>query len=617
MRLPSCLFFCTNCYILSLPPTFSGFPFLTCLNLFMHTRLANPSNTKAVEILISSCPRLQSFKLNAFRVEDLVIRAPELQELIVQGIFDNLLRIEGTANIGTLDLRVSCVLENDLGEWKQVCNTRSPDLPAIKFERLKVLELLHAKMRVHCCCELLRINESSTFPSLKHVEIETLGIHNDLEVIKYLLASSPALEKMTVVLYSSPWPSGYESEFKLNLAKKLMHFGRPQQQRSFSRCNNTFVCYGATSDMNQQAALQESNDIISNLPRQITECILMRLPYHHAVQTSILSRYWRCKWVMLPHIILDQKFYEYVLKRFKNRTFEASQAYSDIISNILLRHIGPIDKFVLCIPSWFPLKKADLSQWLQFVARHGIKEFTLANIHHVRSPKLPSCLYSFENLRMLAFYNCHDLNLPPTFKAFPHLKFMDLDLYFTKLLGPLEAQMLENLIFLCSWLEHLKLIEIMTNLTICAPNLQELVVKGILSTSLSLRETRNIKVIAMDVVLFKDVGLKRSMNEFFGSLLSCQKLVLDKQFHLPMLGCHVFCDLAPPKKLGKELEALITLRILEVPLNCNYAVHFILCLLRSSPNLQRLFIDHMGFSSESFLVQLDYATFMIMDVWFH
>ncbi|XP_021775568.1 F-box/FBD/LRR-repeat protein At1g13570-like [Chenopodium quinoa] len=179
---------------------------------------------------------------------------------------------------------------------------------------------------------------------------------------------------------------------------------------------------------NSKQLCKESNDIISNLPLEVTEYILEHLPFHHAVRMSILSRYWRYKWVMLPHITLDQKFFEYVLKRFINRISEASQAYSDIISNILLRHIGRIDKFVLFMPSWFPLK-ADLSQWLQFVSRHGIKEFALVNNNHSLSPKLPSCLYSFETLTQLTLYNCHDLNLPPTFKGFPHLKFMELEVH--------------------------------------------------------------------------------------------------------------------------------------------------------------------------------------------
>uniref|UniRef100_A0A803KVE4 F-box/LRR-repeat protein 15/At3g58940/PEG3-like LRR domain-containing protein n=2 Tax=Chenopodium quinoa TaxID=63459 RepID=A0A803KVE4_CHEQI len=327
----------------------------------------------------------------------------------------------------------------------------------------------------------------------------------------------------------------------------------------------------------------------------------MRLPYDHAVRTSILSRYWRYKWVMLPNIILDPKFFECVLKRFKNRTCEASQAYSDIISNILLRHIGPIVKFVLCIPSWFPLK-ADLSQWLRFIARHGIKEFTLAN-YHVQSPKLSSCLYSFENLRVLELYNCHDLNLPPTFKGFPHLKVMDLDLRDAVLVGPLEEQTLENLISLCSRLEHLKL-NINASLTICAPNLQELVVKGKLS-SLSLKDTRKIKLLAMDVELFEDDGLKRSMNEFFGSLLSCQTLVLDKEFCLPMDRSFKECSGKSVQNKGNFTLPCLKYVVFNFKLMRSVELELIKLVLACSPALEvmAIVLNELFFDEEKLQVE--------------
>uniref|UniRef100_A0A803KVE2 FBD domain-containing protein n=2 Tax=Chenopodium quinoa TaxID=63459 RepID=A0A803KVE2_CHEQI len=113
--------------------------------------------------------------------------------------------------------------------------------------------------------------------------------------------------------------------------------------------------------------------------------------------------------------------------------------------------------------------------------------------------------------------------------------------------GALEAQMLEKLISLCSRLQKLTLCILgkMINFTICAPELQDLVVKDIMS-SLSLKATGNIKTIGVDA-------------------------------------------------LGEDLESLQTLKLLEVPLNCNYAVPFILCLFRSSPHLQRLCINASSF----------------------
>uniref|UniRef100_A0A803L7G7 FBD domain-containing protein n=2 Tax=Chenopodium quinoa TaxID=63459 RepID=A0A803L7G7_CHEQI len=53
------------------------------------------------------------------------------------------------------------------------------------------------------------------------------------------------------------------------------------------------------------------------------------------------------------------------------------------------------------------------------------------------------------------------------------------------------------------------------------------------------------------------------MREFFGSLLSCQMLVLHKSFWYTMRNCKLYCDLEPPEKLGKDLESLQTLKLLE------------------------------------------------------
>ncbi|KAI8527431.1 hypothetical protein RHMOL_Rhmol12G0074900 [Rhododendron molle] len=54
---------------------------------------------------------------------------------------------------------------------------------------------------------------------------------------------------------------------------------------------------------------RSTSDIISNLPSTVTENILKGLPLRDAVRTSVLSSKWRYKWVTLPQMVFDNKFF--------------------------------------------------------------------------------------------------------------------------------------------------------------------------------------------------------------------------------------------------------------------------------------------------------------------
>lgn len=49
-------------------------------------------------------------------------------------------------------------------------------------------------------------------------------------------------------------------------------------------------------------------DRISNLPTNIFDLILERMPIRCAVRTSILSRNWRYTWADCPTLVFDKKF---------------------------------------------------------------------------------------------------------------------------------------------------------------------------------------------------------------------------------------------------------------------------------------------------------------------
>ncbi|MCE2055106.1 hypothetical protein HAX54_041991 [Datura stramonium] len=51
-------------------------------------------------------------------------------------------------------------------------------------------------------------------------------------------------------------------------------------------------------------------DIISNLPGDVINVILMCLPLQDAVRTSVLSRKWRYNWAKLPKLTLDHTLWK-------------------------------------------------------------------------------------------------------------------------------------------------------------------------------------------------------------------------------------------------------------------------------------------------------------------
>ncbi|XVF43353.1 hypothetical protein PTKIN_Ptkin02bG0033600 [Pterospermum kingtungense] len=63
--------------------------------------------------------------------------------------------------------------------------------------------------------------------------------------------------------------------------------------------------------MDREGQRMKNSDIISNLPDNITERILARLPIQDAVRTSVLSRNWRYKWTTLPDLVFDARGYHY------------------------------------------------------------------------------------------------------------------------------------------------------------------------------------------------------------------------------------------------------------------------------------------------------------------
>ncbi|WMV28084.1 hypothetical protein MTR67_021469 [Solanum verrucosum] len=83
-------------------------------------------------------------------------------------------------------------------------------------------------------------------------------------------------------------------------------------------------------------------DVLRNLPENVLDDILIRVPLRDAVRTSILSKKWRYNWCRLPELTLDQTLWDST-----NQSIPFVTRFTDIIYHLLVLHVGPITKFIL------------------------------------------------------------------------------------------------------------------------------------------------------------------------------------------------------------------------------------------------------------------------------
>ncbi|KAF7123283.1 hypothetical protein RHSIM_Rhsim12G0067500 [Rhododendron simsii] len=91
-----------------------------------------------------------------------------------------------------------------------------------------------------------------------------------------------------------------------------------------------------------------TSDIISHVPGNILDKILMCLPLQDAVRTSILSRKWRYAWVKLPQLLYDVVIADDVLSSLISNC----PLLEDLTLHTSLRSlevVGPNLKFVCCV----------------------------------------------------------------------------------------------------------------------------------------------------------------------------------------------------------------------------------------------------------------------------
>ncbi|CAL5338520.1 unnamed protein product [Camellia sinensis] len=316
-----------------------------------------------------------------------------------------------------------------------------------------------------------------------------------------------------------------------------------------------------------------NSDIISNLPDNILEKILMRLSILEVVSTSVLSKTWRYTWTRLSQLVFDDTFCKGVLRKEKNKLMMT-------IYHIMLFHRAPIVKFSLCFSGLESCPEID--PLILIVSNNEIQEFILL-IWKGEPYKLPSSLFSCQQLKRLNL-RCCMIKPPPAFKGFK--KLLSLELREIVITG----DVLSSLISSCRLLERLTVgcSTSLDCLEIDAPRLKFLCCEGHFSSICFKNTPKLFKVsiyllVEMDVPVFKQARPSKLVT-LLGSLPVIDFLRLD-YFYIQYMAAD-----GVPKRLPTTLKRLKTLRLTEICFGELEEILVMLCLIRSSPNLQKMTI---------------------------
>ncbi|KAH9607036.1 hypothetical protein KSS87_013811 [Heliosperma pusillum] len=227
-------------------------------------------------------------------------------------------------------------------------------------------------------------------------------------------------------------------------------------------------------------------DLFGNVPDIVIDKIIEKLPIRMAAQTSVLSKPWRRAWLSLKSLVFKSDFWG-------QQTSSDWRQHSQIISDILLYHNGPIHDFCLYIPSDASDAGLNPSRWISFLSNNGVRKIGMIN-----SYGKTDSTYIFRCSELVDLYlTGFKLNPPPTdFRGFPNLKHLVLlNIVF------IEQNFFNSLIENCRKLETIELgcWSGLDHIVIDAPNLQTLVLLANFE-SLGFRNVQSLKSVSIHLI---------------------------------------------------------------------------------------------------------------------
>ncbi|CAM8899424.1 unnamed protein product [Rhodiola kirilowii] len=326
-------------------------------------------------------------------------------------------------------------------------------------------------------------------------------------------------------------------------------------------------------------------DRISDLPNNIiTDCILDRIPIHDVVATSILSKGWRHKWRTIPNLVFDTDFFHRVSEARKLRGVGNARLklkYSNIIGKIMLLHLGPIHKFVLHVPYVWNRLPPDLSSWMVFVSQNEIKELTI-EARNEWMVGVPSYVFQCNELRHLKLH-LHELDLhpPQDFRGFCNLLSLDL----SGILCGGESE-ISNLVSKCTLLERLSLdcTGCTHPVVIDAPRLLFLHAHFNANAFLKLKNVCSLTAISLQFSISCRLNLC-DLFDVFGSVPKVETVTLRPLQYIKAMPQDA------PTSFPTTLHNHTSLTLLKIDILSPQCIYFVLCILKSSPNLQKLNLE--------------------------
>ncbi|XP_058193475.1 F-box/FBD/LRR-repeat protein At1g13570-like isoform X2 [Rhododendron vialii] len=321
----------------------------------------------------------------------------------------------------------------------------------------------------------------------------------------------------------------------------------------------------------EQTMSNSTSDIISNLPCNVLEKILMCLTIQDAARTSVLSRKWRYNWTKLPHLIFNDEY-------CRGSRGVAMNKHIMTILGVLLLHQGPILKFTLSLAAVESCPELDLV--VSFVLNNGIQEFTL-HIQNGGPYRLPSTLFLCLQIEHLDLVSC--VYKPPlAFKGFTRL----LSLVFNEVVIP--GDVLSSLISSCPLLERLTVISstIVDYLQIVAPNLRFLHCEG-LFRSISVQNSCHLAEVSVFLKRLRNWSAFNEGEPLYSNMLP-ESIPAIELLELDPYNIKFMAVGGVPKSLPTTLACLKVLKLYDICFGDVSLVSNILCLIRSSPNMEKL-----------------------------
>ncbi|KAJ1701489.1 hypothetical protein LUZ63_001268 [Rhynchospora breviuscula] len=220
-------------------------------------------------------------------------------------------------------------------------------------------------------------------------------------------------------------------------------------------------------------------DRISNLPIEIKDNILIRLPVKEAVRTCCLSSNWRLAWTSIPELVYDNHsistsdgYPEYL-----NECTITSDGCPEDLNECTTKMVEFVDKFLSmhdCSIRKFAIVHVNpcfgaLNRWLKVLSRRGIEEIQIRLPPIYYGWEVPPTFWNLHCLREVELVGCI-IALPQAFKGFKLLKSLILTW------PDISEGDLSNLIASCPLLENLNLLvrKYGMHLRIDAPMLKQL-----------------------------------------------------------------------------------------------------------------------------------------------